>query len=331
MHLRPLFILLLILALAVLPAGAKVTILPLGDSITRGDTSADSTSGSYRYYLYSNLTAVGYDVDFVGSTTFPDFTRFTFDQDHEGHSGYETGTYLSDKQTQSLVTLMSAYAPPDFVLLHIGTNDALQQIPLAMRLANLRQVIGILQNRSPGVTILLAQIIPTSNTYRNTNQIVLFNNALPAIAAECSRPDSRVVLVDHYSGFDGVNDTQADGIHPNANGMRKMASTWYAALVPLLPFPPSPTTAVTTFPTIPLPTPTASVVTVPGANGPPRDLNGDGRYEDMNGNGRQDFADVVLYFNQMTWIATNEPLSAFDLNANGRIDFADVVRLFESL
>ena len=51
----------------------------------------------------------------------------------------------------------------------------------------------------------------------------------------------------------------------------------------------------------------------------------------MNGNGRRDFADVVLYFNQMAWIASNEPAGAFDFNANGRCDFADVTTLFGAL
>jgi outer membrane protein assembly factor BamB len=70
---------------------------------------------------------------------------------------------------------------------------------------------------------------------------------------------------------------------------------------------------------------------VPGGVGGPRDLNGDGLYEDVNGNGRRDFADVVLFFNRMSWVASNEPLEAFDFNRNGRLDFADVVRLFNSL
>jgi len=39
----------------------------------------------------------------------------------------------------------------------------------------------------------------------------------------------------------------------------------------------------------------------------------------------------VLYFNQMTWIAANEPIAAFDLNGNGRIDFADIVALFNEI
>ena len=63
----------------------------------------------------------------------------------------------------------------------------------------------------------------------------------------------------------------------------------------------------------------------------PTDPDGDGKFEDLNGNNRQDFADVVLYFNQMTWIATNQPVSLFDFNNNGRIDFADVVSLFNDL
>jgi PKD repeat protein len=63
----------------------------------------------------------------------------------------------------------------------------------------------------------------------------------------------------------------------------------------------------------------------------PNDLDGDGRCEDVNGNGRRDFADVVLYFNQMTWIGTNEPRSLFDYNGNGRVDFADVTWLFNNL
>jgi PKD repeat protein len=75
----------------------------------------------------------------------------------------------------------------------------------------------------------------------------------------------------------------------------------------------------------------SSVLRLPGAASDPRDLDGDGRYEDVNGNGRRDFADVVLYFNQMAWIASNAPVGAFDFNANGRCDFADVTTLFGAL
>ncbi len=75
----------------------------------------------------------------------------------------------------------------------------------------------------------------------------------------------------------------------------------------------------------------AATAAVPGAGSLPTDTNADGLYDDVNGNARADFADVVLYFNQMTWIATNEPVAAFDYNGNSRIDFADVVWLFTHL
>ncbi|MEN6518854.1 MAG: NosD domain-containing protein [Methanospirillum sp.] len=74
-----------------------------------------------------------------------------------------------------------------------------------------------------------------------------------------------------------------------------------------------------------------AVMTVPGGSGLPADTNTDGLYDDVNGNGRNDFADVVLYFNQVSWISANEPVAAFDYNGNGRIDFADVVWLFNNL
>ena len=83
---------------------------------------------------------------------------------------------------------------------------------------------------------------------------------------------------------------------------------------------------------------TTTPVTVPPAVAPvppsalaPTDTDADGLYDDVNGNARADFADVVLYFTQMNWIASNEPLAAFDCNRNGRIDFADVVWLFGRL
>ncbi len=74
-----------------------------------------------------------------------------------------------------------------------------------------------------------------------------------------------------------------------------------------------------------------SVLTVPGGTARPTDTDSDGLVDDVNGNNRADFADVVLYFNQMAWIAANEPLAAFDCNGNGRIDFADIVWLFNHL
>ncbi|HQJ87801.1 MAG TPA: C1 family peptidase [Methanoregulaceae archaeon] len=85
---------------------------------------------------------------------------------------------------------------------------------------------------------------------------------------------------------------------------------------------PGPTPTVTTTP---------SVRAFPSANCTPRDVNGDGRYEDINGNGRTDFADVVLLFNHLDWCCANQPVCCFDFNRNGRMDFGDVVTLYEGI
>jgi DNA-binding beta-propeller fold protein YncE len=76
---------------------------------------------------------------------------------------------------------------------------------------------------------------------------------------------------------------------------------------------------------------TVTPTIVPGGAAVPRDLNGDGTYEDVNGNGEVDFNDVVLFFNQMDWIAVSEPVEGFDFNGDGQIDFNDIVTLFNEL
>jgi PKD repeat protein len=70
---------------------------------------------------------------------------------------------------------------------------------------------------------------------------------------------------------------------------------------------------------------------VPGMSAMPTDPDSDGIYEDLNGNGRKDFDDVVLFFEQLDWIAANEPVTAFDLNGNNRADFDDIVRIYDEL
>lgn len=72
-------------------------------------------------------------------------------------------------------------------------------------------------------------------------------------------------------------------------------------------------------------------VTVFTAAAAPHDLDEDGLYEDVNGNAKAEFADIILFFQQMNWIAGNEPVELFDDNRNGGIDFADLIWLFQHL
>jgi lysophospholipase L1-like esterase len=218
----------------VIHADASIKVLPLGDSITRGGDLSSSPYPSYRFYLYQSLTASGYSVDLVGSTS-SSFSQFSFDQQHDGHSGYTTGKMVGTSSSSPLKTWLSKIQPPDIVLLHVGTNDVIQQVPLETRKANIKKIVALLREKNPKVRILIAQIIPTGDTFRNVNSgLISFNQALPGLAAELSTSASPVSVVDQYSGYDGTADNQGDGIHPKTPGEKKIADRWHAALKPIL-------------------------------------------------------------------------------------------------
>src|SRR4051812_6467748 len=127
LFLRPLAaaaVLLGVLAGPVVPAAAApaeryapLRVMPLGDSITWGVGSGNQDG--YRGSLYRRLTAAGVDVDFVGSM----HTGHGPDPNNEGHKGW-TIAELAARVDDWLDTY-----EPDVILLHIGTNDMVRNLP----------------------------------------------------------------------------------------------------------------------------------------------------------------------------------------------------------
>ncbi len=64
---------------------------------------------------------------------------------------------------------------------------------------------------------------------------------------------------------------------------------------------------------------------------PPRDLDGDGLYEDVNGNGRLDYDDVVKFFRHFNDPVITQYHKYYDFNRNGRLDYDDIVELFKMI
>ena len=209
-------------------------ILPLGDSITQGNTS----NNSYRRPLWQTLNAAGYSVDFVGSLTNnnggpppnPDF-----DLDHEGHWGWRADALLA-----SLPGWLNDYTP-DVVLMHVGSNDAFQGQSTSSTVAELEAIIDVLRADNPNVTILLAQLIPNSESGRNS-RVNALNAEIPGIVSRKDQAQSRVYLVDQNTGF--LLSDLRDRAHPNLAGQQKMAAKWFETLEIVL------TTSDTTAPTI---------------------------------------------------------------------------------
>jgi lysophospholipase L1-like esterase len=228
-------------------------IVPIGDSITQGNTN----HLTYRYPLWKMLIDAGVDFDFVGShnqydignpniPNYPTPDGFPFDFDQEGHVFYQTNQ-LSGNLPRWLTEghAGSGGYRPDIALVHAGTNDALLAQPVATFVASMTSIITTLQAHHPEVKVLLATIIPTYSTLDSNQQanatVTALNAQIPGIAAATDRPpgkpDARVIVVDQNTGFLANHTLPAplggdtyDGVHPSPAGEEKMARRWLEAL-----------------------------------------------------------------------------------------------------
>jgi len=74
-----------------------------------------------------------------------------------------------------------------------------------------------------------------------------------------------------------------------------------------------------------------TLLPVPGYSSVPHDLNGDWLFEDVNGDGRYSFADLIAFFQNLEWMADNEPYALFDFDGNHRANFGDIIAAFHLL
>ncbi len=196
-------------------ATAPVKIMPLGDSLTYGYNS--SNGGGYRLPLWNDLISQGANVDFVGSQqNGPE----NFDADNEGHSGWRI-----DQISANIVNWLTTYQP-QIILLHIGTNDIIQNDDVADAPTRLSNLINQITSTLPNATVFVAQIIPLNSSL--DSEVVSYNAAIPGIV-QAAGPN--VHMVDMYDAV--AASLLPDNIHPSDYGYGLMANVWYTALLPL--------------------------------------------------------------------------------------------------
>jgi len=193
-----------------------VRVMPLGDSITEGT----QVPGGYRIGLWQRFTGGRYRVDFVGSQFNGPATLG--DHDHEGHPGWRID------QIDANITNWVRNTNPRTVLLHIGTNDVLQNFNLAGAPARLSTLVDHITAAAPAADVFVATIIPLSNAGQEANAR-RFNAAVPGIVQSKVNAGKHVHLVDMHAALTTAD--LIDGIHPTANGYDKMATTWFNALL----------------------------------------------------------------------------------------------------
>nr|MDT0660011.1 GDSL-type esterase/lipase family protein [Micromonospora sp. DSM 115978] len=236
---------------------AAVRVMPLGDSITDGF----NVPGGYRIDLWQKVVAGGYSVDFVGSLT--NGPASLGDRNHEGHSGWRI-----DQLDANINAWMSSYTPRT-VLLHIGTNDIFQNRDLPNAPNRLAALIDKITAASPTTKVFVASIVPAGNSGTDA-QVRSFNAAIPQIVQTRANAGRQVYFVNMYAALNTGD--LADGVHPNATGYSKMATTWYNALLAVPGSLTDGTTPTTPPPTSPPPTtppPTTPPPTTPPPTTPP--------------------------------------------------------------
>ena len=98
--------------------------------------------------------------DFIGTQTdksaYPKFNDMTFDCDHEGRGGWTSMDILNDIDCWLRLT-----GPPDIVLFSSpGGNDALEGLSYTEAIANINDIIDIIQDFNPNITIIIEQMAP---------------------------------------------------------------------------------------------------------------------------------------------------------------------------
>ncbi|GAA3274045.1 SGNH/GDSL hydrolase family protein [Dactylosporangium vinaceum] len=116
---------------------------------------------------------------------------------------------------------------PHTVLLHIGTNDILQNSNVSGAPGRLSTLIDHITAAAPSAEVFVATIIPLGNAGQESAART-FNAAIPGIVQSRANAGKHVHLVDMHAALTAADLT--DGVHPTAAGYDKMAATWYTAL-----------------------------------------------------------------------------------------------------
>jgi len=213
-------------------AKRNIKLMTFGDSITHGYWMA----GGYRKYLCDKLEENGYsdNVDFVGSRQGGD----CYDPDHEGYSGYMINGGPEPSIGEFMPERLEKYKP-DVLTIMIGTNDILGCYEIEKAPDRLEAMLDaafplmpedgmIFISPIPPVDVVAAggseHLAATYDAYINE-----FNSKVRELVKKKQAEGKRIRLVE--AGTALAKADMIDGIHPTADGYKKLADVWYDVIV----------------------------------------------------------------------------------------------------
>lgn len=211
------FLLLLSSATTALIAAPR-TILVLGDSLTAGYGLPDPTTQAYPALLQQKLEAL--TAPSTNATSDAPRWRVV----NAGVSGDTTSGGL--RRIDWVLR-----QPVAILILALGSNDGLRGLDPTLVSENLAAIAAKVRAKNPAARVLLlGQRMPTSMG----DYAARFDSVFPPLARENAWAFVPFLL----DGVGGVRElNQADAIHPNEEGHRRMAETVWAGLEPLLAAP----------------------------------------------------------------------------------------------
>jgi hypothetical protein len=246
-------------------AEAQLTIMPLGDSITKGGgigndgTVADGTyiQAGYRSQLYTDLTGANVNFTFQGANSYhaTDALIAAGDQDANGY-----GSYTLADIYQNLAGTTSSSNPeggdyneggywltggngtgraavsPNIVLLMGGTNDIAYGYSLSTVETNMNDILTWFQTYRPDSLLIVSTVLPSLSAPGNNTEINEFNSwlvntELPQFSTYTSVDINALFTANESAYF------STDGTHPNAAGYDAMGNAWSAAILDVVPEP----------------------------------------------------------------------------------------------
>ncbi|KAK4651796.1 hypothetical protein QC762_600510 [Podospora pseudocomata] len=215
--------LIVILSALILPVWSQSTvrILPLGDSITGGPESC------WQALLWRRLQQASItNTKFVGSRSGQQ-CDFEYDGANEGHVMIQATGIVSEGK---LVPWLES-SKPDVVMMHLGTNDVLNNKPTAEILQAFGTMVDWMRENKKVMRIIVAQIIPLDSVFCEEcgERVVRLNEAIPEWAKGLNTTESVIEVVDCWTGFD-TDSMTSDGVHPNNAGNEKVAECWFKPL-----------------------------------------------------------------------------------------------------
>jgi acyl-CoA thioesterase-1 len=118
---------------------------------------------------------------------------------------------------------------PDMFVLALGANDGLRGIEPGVTRANLARIIARVREKNPAVVILLTGMQMPPNLGPD------YTRDFATLYPDVAKTRGAVLVPFLLEGVGGEPElNQADGIHPTAEGHRKIADTVWAHLLPLL-------------------------------------------------------------------------------------------------